>query len=95
MLEGDVAAREALATSLVQTCARNVRRRLPRIDPAVVQDSVDCAVQSHLADPRLFDPTRGTLLAFIERAAVRNAIDQLRSERARHAREALWALAGC
>ena len=92
LLVGDVDAGEALAASLLQTCPRSVRRRLPRVDPTVVQDSIDRAVQSHLADPRSFDPTKGGLQSFIERAALRNAIDQLRSERARHAREGLWAV---
>ena len=92
LLAGDADAGEALAAALVQTCTRNVRRRLGHVDLAVVQDSIDRAVQSHIAEPCCFDPTKGGLLSFIERSALRNAIDQLRSERARHAREALWAV---
>jgi transposase len=92
LLDGCVGVGETLANALLHTCPRNVRRRLPHLDPAIVQDSIDWAVQSYLGAPRSFDPTKGRLQSFIEQAAFRNAIDQLRSERARHAREALWAV---
>ncbi len=83
--------REAVATSLLHSCRGNFRRRLSRVDPAWVEDGINRAVQSYLSDPRSFDPTKGRLDSFIERAAWRNVIDLLRSDRARHAREALWA----
>ncbi len=91
LLNGDVDVGEALASSLFHGCRRNVRRRLSRVDPAVVEDSIDRAIQSYLSSPQSFDPSKSRLDSFIEKAAWRNAIDLLRSERARHARELLWA----
>jgi len=92
LLEGDVGVVEMLVAALLNTCPSNVHRWLTRVDRAVVQDSIDCAVQSYLTNPQSFDPTRSGLQSFIERAAFRNVVDQLRSERARHTRESVWAL---
>ena len=84
LLDGDVDAGEALATFLLRTCPRSVRRRLPRVDPAAVEDSVAWAVEFYLGNPGSFDPAKGRLQSFIERAALRNGIDQNRSEGAQN-----------
>lgn len=91
VLDGDVEAGNAIAAFLVETCSRNLRQVWPRSDPAIVQESVERAILSYLADPRSFDPTKGGLQRFIERAARRNVIDRFRAEGARCAREAAWA----
>lgn len=92
LLSCDVDAREELAALLFYACVGTVYRRLVSADRVTVEDSVGRAIQSYLTDPQSFDPTKSDLQSYIERAALRNAIDQFRSERARHRREALWAL---
>lgn len=86
--DGDANAKETITALLLGTCCRNLQHVCPRVDEAVLTESVECAVLSYLANPRLFNPSKGNLRAFIELAARRNVIDSRRADCARHRREA-------
>ena len=91
LLAHDPTARDAIANLLLAICPRHVSRSRPRVTAAAVHDSVEDAVLYDLEHPGWYDPTKLNLLAYIERAALRNLTDWHRSETARHIREISWA----
>ena len=73
VVAGDLDARDAIAAFLLEACSHRLLHAWPRVDPACVRDSVEMAVVGYLDDPRLFDPTKGRLHLFIEKAARRTS----------------------
>jgi hypothetical protein len=89
---GEDDAREQLLVRALPELERRLQLRFRRASRDLVVNAVEDALLDYMSDPGRFDMTRDVPLgAFILRAASRNLINSLASERRRHDREGRYA----
>lgn len=92
LLEGDTDAAEPMLACLLPHLVNRLQRRFRYSPGDCVIDAVEDALLEYIGRPARFDATRNVpLSAFLLRAAARNLINALESERRRRDREARYA----
>lgn len=83
LLAGDVQARDDLSRLLLHVTSHRLRRKMPSVDPAVIEDAVEDELMKHLCVPCAYDPSRSTLDRYIALGATHNVMDALRRNQRR------------
>lgn len=90
---GDEDARNELATRLLQRLRMGLRRRMPLIDPSIIEDAMEDAVLALLERPSLYVAAKSDLESYIRLASMRNVLDSVRKATRRRAIESQAAAA--
>lgn len=92
VLNGSAAAVETITQRLLSMLCQELRRSFPRTPGDIRAEAAEDAILEYLRNPHRFDVSRGVPLErFLFRAAWRNAVNLVRSEKTRSAREARYA----
>lgn len=83
--------REELAAYLLRRVRRLLKRRMPGLDLAIVNDAVEDAILGYLQRPELYKPSCSRLDTFILLAARRDALNMIRRLQCRHRAEGIAA----
>src|SRR5262245_56342942 len=83
LCQGDPVAQSDLAVACLEPLQQRLRHRFPRGDPDLLLQAAHDAVLELIRKPQRFDPQRGSLEAYLFRAAARNLMNAWRAE-ARH-----------
>ncbi len=83
--DGEIA--NEMTALLLATTTSAVRRRLPRIDPAIASEAAEDAILKYLSRPAMFDPAKCPLDQFLGIVAVRMGLDRIRREKRRRQAE--------
>lgn len=80
----------AFAELVLPPLEADLRRHFRRADPNDTTDAADCAVIAFVRNPTTFDPARGSLPAFLRRAARCDLINILHRDGRHHRRRIPW-----
>src|SRR5688572_21502995 len=94
IIGGDAAAADTVASVMLASVSRRLRRGFPRVPHDFIVDAVtDALVLEYLARPQRFDSGLGVPLdRYLEVAARRNLQNRLQAEARRYANEGQYAL---
>jgi DNA-directed RNA polymerase specialized sigma24 family protein len=80
LLAGDTSIRDEQARLLLPDIRNVLAARYRQIDPSLIADAAEDAVLKYLRNPSAFNPSRGSLKAFVTRIALTRLIDVLRAD---------------